>query len=403
MMQPFVFHTPTRIVFGDDTASSIGELLADLGMRNPLVVTDDNLIRAGLLKTILAGLESSGFSKPAVFDEVPPDSDLVSVRKAAQLAIDARCDSVIAVGGGSVIDTGKVANIGLSCGGDVLDFEGMNTLSSRLLPMLAVPTTAGTGSEVSAVAMVKNQEERKKLMFASRYLFPDIAILDPRLLLSLPPKLTAATGIDALTHAIESYVATTSNPAADGLCLEAMRLLFINLPRATVNGADLEARSGTLAASMMAGVAFSNAGVGIVHALAHSVGARYGTHHGLTNAIFLQYGMEFNLDSVAEKFGRAYAYLSQTLPASDLSKKQTIQQAAIDLDVSRSAKMLIEAVRSLISSLGLPRCLKDAGIGTISKQDLQELAETAVNDPAILFNPKPASIDELIEIIKRAY
>src|SRR5262249_42161279 len=161
--------------------------------------------------------------------------------------------------------------------------------------LIAVPTTAGTGSEVSAVAMVKDHEQGTKLVFGSRFLFPDVAILDPKLLLSLPPKLTAATGLDALTHALESYVASTTNALADGLSLEAMRLIFANLPRATRDGADLEARSATLVGSMMAGLAFTNAGVGIVHAIAHSVGGRYGSHHGITNAVLLPLGMEFNL------------------------------------------------------------------------------------------------------------
>jgi alcohol dehydrogenase len=206
-MQPFIFHTPTKISFGEDTASGVGELLVEFGGTQPLLVTDANLQKAGVLKPILLGLKDSGIGEPIIFDKVPPDSDIACVREAVEAARQGGCDCVIAVGGGSVLDTAKVANIGLTLEGDLLDYEGMNTLAGRLLPLIAVPTTAGTGSEVSAVAMIKDHEQQKKMMFGSRFLFPDVAVLDPKLLVSLPPRLTAATGMDALTHAIESFVA----------------------------------------------------------------------------------------------------------------------------------------------------------------------------------------------------
>lgn len=399
-MQPFTFHTPTRIDFGEDTASGVGDLLAEFGATHPLLVTDANLRQAGVLRPILDGLQASGIEAPVIFDRMPPDSDITSVREAAKAAREAGCDCVIAVGGGSVLDTAKVANIGLTFEGDVLEYEGMNTLASRLLPMIAIPTTAGTGSEVSAVAMIKDHEQHKKLLFGSRYLFPDVAVLDPKLLVSLPPRLTAATGMDALTHAIESFVAMTKNSPSDALCLEAMKLIFSNLPRATKDGADLDARSAMLVGSMMAGLSFTNAGVGIVHALAHAFGGKFGTHHGLANAIFLPLGMEFNKPEVADKFEMAYRYLVVVMQSAPEPARAWF---TADGGTANDADKLIDAVRKLSEACGVPARLRDAKVPELSDADILELAETAMTDPALMFNPTPASIEDLTEIIKRAY
>lgn len=387
-MQPFTFHTPTRIIFGEDTASGVCEIIKELGGEKTLIVTDANLIKAGVLKPILEAFREDGTGEPVIFDQVPPDSDVPAVMAATEKAEKNYCDSILAVGGGSVMDTAKVVNICLTFGGDMLDYQGLNNLPGKLKPLVAIPTTAGTGSEVSLVAMIKDAKERKKLLFGSRFLAPDAAILDPTLTLSLPPKLTAATGLDALTHDLESYVALVSvSPISDSLCLESMRLLFEYLPRATKSGGDLEARAQTLAASTMAGIAFTNTGVGIVHALAHATGARFGTHHGMTNAVFLPHGMEFNLDAAAHRYAEAARYL----------------KIAESSDERKAAGELIKAVRSLSSLCGLPHRLRDLGIPEISEAELAELAEEAITDPAIMFNPKEASVEDVIEIYKRAY
>lgn len=397
-MQPFTFHSPTKISFGEDTASGIGDILYEFGARRPLLITDANLQKAGLLSAIMEALRENGIEETPVYDEVPSDSDITSVRAAVEMGRRHGCDSVIAVGGGSVLDTAKIANLGMSLPGDVLDYEGMNTLTSRLLPMIAIPTTAGTGSEVSAVALIKDHAEHKKIVFGSRFLFPDVAVLDPKLLVSLPARLTAATGLDALTHAIESFVAMTKNSPSDALCLESMKLIFANLPRATAHGKDLEARSAMLIASMMAGLSFTNAGVGIVHALAHAFGGKFGTHHGLTNAIFLPFGMEFNLPVVSDKFETAYRYLCVVLQdAPDPAP------AWFGGDAADGAQKLIQAVRNLTEVCGLPTKLREIGVPKLSPADVKELAEIAITDAAIMFNPHPAAEEDLAAIIERAY
>ncbi len=393
IMQAFEFCSGTRISFGEDTALSVADVLKELGATKVLIVTDGNLLKAGVVEPILASLAEGGFDKPAIFSSVPQDSDVDSVMSAVELGVKHDCDSLIAVGGGSVMDTAKATNICLTYQGDnyeghLVDYQGLNNLPTKLLPFIAIPTTAGTGSEVSLVAMVMDRREGRKLLFGSPFLAPDRAILDPKLLISLPPRLTAATGLDALTHDIEALVAPIAPSAfVDALALESMKLLFEFLPKATADGSDIEARGKTLVASTMAGLAFTNSGVGIVHALAHSTGAKYGTHHGMTNAVFLPHGMEFNMDVSESRFAHASRYLGFSASSRD----------------GEAADALISAVRNIICDLGLPDRLQDLGVPAPVNGDRQEIALLASTDPAIMFNPKEASLEDIIRIYERAY
>lgn len=389
---PFSFFTPTKIVFGAGTAYSVGDFLSDLGVSKPILITDKNLTKVGLLQPILESCQSAGLPVVTIFDDVPSDSELLVCRNAIEQAKKHGCDGVIAIGGGSVIDTAKIVNIALSLGGDVLDYEGMNTISENLKPLLAIPTTAGTGSEVSAVAMVKNQNT--KLLFASRFMFPNVAVLDPTLIVSLPPRLTAATGMDALTHCLESLAAVSANYVSDGTALEAVRLLFKYLPVATKNGADLEARSATLIASCMAGLAFTNAGVGVIHALAHTIGAKYGTHHGITNAVLLPHGLLFNVKESAPKLARVWRYVRMSLGASPVEVSFNDQEAVLHL---------IEDVRALMVECGLPLQLRELTLPELDEEDFVEIAQIAMTDAAMMFNPREASIEDLVQLLKEAY
>ncbi len=402
-MQHFNFLSPTKITFGEGTASGIADALFELGARNPLVVTDKILLEKGVLRSMLTGLAEGGISNPIIFSDVPSDSDVDCVRQAVALARENACDSIIAVGGGSVIDTAKVVNIGLTLGGDLLDYEGINNLKSPLCPLIVLPTTAGTGSEVSAVAMIKDHESGKKLLYGSHFLFANASILDPALLVSLPAKLTAANGLDAVTHAIESFVALGSNPFTDSFALHALSLLFLHLPRATKYGDDIEARSQTLLASTMAGISFTNSGVGIVHALAHTVGAKYSVHHGVANAIFLPHGMQFNLDVSKLRYAQIWRYLCTAIRACP-SAESHLSDKFIDVaDDQEAALQLVKAVKDLLIECSLPYRLRDANVPEFTEDELAELSDTAMTDPAIMFNPKEADSDALISILKGAY
>lgn len=384
-MNPFVFHVPTKITFGEQSSYGLADIVKEYGGKRAFFVTDQPLLNTRLLDPILETFQDVDY---VLFSDVPPDSDIEIVNRAGAIAREKGCDCVVAVGGGSVIDTAKVVNICLSYGGDILDYQGLNNLTTRLMPLVAVPTTAGTGSEVSMVAMVKDRGEGKKLLYGSRFLAPDVAVLDPNLTLSLPPRLTAATGLDALTHAIESYTAVISNSCfSDTLCVESAAMIFANLETATLSGDNIEARTNMLLASTMAGVAFTNSGVGIVHALAHATGARFGTHHGVTNSVFLPHGMKFNLDAV-------------TLRYADLAR--ALQLSKSDND-SRAAGELIDEVEKLCLAVGLPRHLRDLGVPKLDRSDLEELAFLASSDPAIMFNPKDSTVEDIIGIYERAY
>lgn len=390
-MNPFVFHTPTRVYFGENSASSCGDFLLELGGKKVLMVADAFLEKSGALRPLLESIKESTGNEPVLFTDVPSDSDIDCVNKATALARRQQCDAFVAVGGGSVIDTAKVINICLSFGGEVMDYQGLNIIERKLFPLIAVPTTAGTGAEVSFVAMVKDHGESKKLMFGSRFLAPDVAILDPMMIVSLPPKLTAATGIDAVTHDIECYVASgTYSVFTDAICLESLRLLFEFLPQATVDGENIEARGATLVASCMAGVAFTNSGVGITHALAHAVGAKYGTHHGMTNAVFLPHGMRFNFDTVYRRYARIAQFLG-------------FAEKNADNDDKALANLLVNKVEALLQQLQLPLSLRELGVPEFTDENLAELVDLAGADPAIMFNPREASSDDLTQLLKRAY
>ncbi|MBS2000326.1 MAG: iron-containing alcohol dehydrogenase [Cyanobacteria bacterium SZAS LIN-5] len=366
-------------------ASTAFEVAKELGGSKTFIVSDAVLAKTGILNPIIDAFDKDSY---CLFTDVPSDSDVETVDKAAEVARQFGADSFLAIGGGSVIDTAKVVNICVSLGGPLLDYQGLNNLTAPLLPIVCIPTTAGTGSEVSMVAMVKNHKEGKKLLFGSRFLAPNAALLDPTLLVSLPARLTAATGLDAITHAIESFSAViSSSPFTDALCLEALRMLFEFLPRATADGADIEARSGTLVASAMAGVAFTNSGVGIVHALAHATGATFGTHHGLANSILLPHCMTFNVDTVANRYALISRYLNFSSSAND----------------NDAASALIKAVSDISARVGLPARLRDTGIPALNETQLEELAFLAATDPAIMFNPKESSAQDIIEIYERAY
>lgn len=386
-LNSFIFNCPTRVMFAEHESASIASYAEDMGIIKPLLVSDRGLVENGVLEPVIESLSDSGIPYET-FYEVPPDSDIDCVNKAAEFAREKECNSIIAVGGGSVLDTAKVVNLCLNQGSDLLANQGLNILHERLSPFIALPTTAGTGSEVSFVAAIKDRCEKRKLVFGSRFLAPDLAILDPTLLLSLPSKLTAATGMDALTHAIEALACSvTQSPLTEILSIEAMRLLFEHLQRATRNGDDIDARAGTLVASTMAGIAFTNSGVGIIHALAHATGALFKTHHGLTNAIFLPHGMRFNKEESCHVYARAARSLGYAGRQND--------DTACDI--------LIGKVEELMESISIPPQLRTIGVPAMEGELLEHWSELVLEDPSIMFNPRYATTEDVIDIYERAY
>lgn len=381
MQEYFEFGLGARVLYKAGLARELGQILEDMGVKRAFIVADKGVVAAGLLKPVLEGIVGSA-EVVGVLDDVPANSSVQVVTAGAETVRAAEADVIIAVGGGSPLDTAKGMRLLATFGGAVPDYEGYNVIPGRLMPMIAIPTTAGTGSEVTSIAVILDEAEDRKISLVSRYLYPDIAILDPELTLTLPPRLTAATGMDALSHAIETYVSTENNPFSDSLALAAIDMIASHLRDAVQVGTDIEARGKMLLASAMAGVAFSNSLLGVVHAIAHAIGGKYHVHHGTLNALILPYAMQYNSVVAPERYVRiAWAMGVQ---AGGRSDNEVIADG-------------VNAVRTLAADCGLPIRLRDV---EVPEEALPELAAIALVEPAIFNNPRIATEEELLDLLR---
>jgi alcohol dehydrogenase class IV len=383
--QLFEFQVRPRILYGPHSVREVGFEAQKLHGTSAVIVTDKVLHQAGLAQRVADGLTGSGVTLAGIFDAVPPNSEVQVVEDGAAFARAAGCDLLIALGGGSVLDTAKGMNLLLTEGGALLDYEGAGLLSRPLRPLIAIPTTAGTGSEVTIAAVIRDEAQGLKLEFNSPYLMPDVAILDPELTLSMPSSLTAATGMDALTHAIEAYVSTGAQPLSDALAIGAIKMIAANLRQAVQHSDDLEARGSMLLAATMAGIAFSNTLLGIVHAMAHPCGGRFGVPHGLANSILLPYGMEFNLPACAPR-------LADVAVALGIDTRGMDEEAA--------ARAGIAAVRQLAYDCGLPTRLSEVGV---PHDGLAQMAADSLGDAMMFTNPLCAGEEDVLDLYERAY
>lgn len=383
------FQSPTQVKFGVGKIINLAEELLiedDLGDLSRIVlVTDRALAGLGIVRRVAAGLEGSPYEIVEVFDDVPSDSDVHAVDAAAQVLVDHGAELIIAVGGGSVLDTAKAASVIARHGGKLHDYEGLYMIPGPCIPVIAIPTTCGTGSEVSGGAVVKDHDAKTKIILGSPYLFPRVAVLDPELLQSLPPHLVAYTGMDAMTHAIEAFVSTDREPFSEALALRAVEMLGDNLPRAVADRSDMDAVSKVQIAAAMAGVAFTNAVLGATHAIAHSVGSLHGLHHGLSNAVALPYVMEYNLDTCPAR----YAALAQALGAE--------RNGHSEADLARES---VERIRALNREIGIPSVYAELGLGG-DETTVGEIAEAAMNDPCLAFNPRPSEYSDIEGLVRR--
>lgn len=394
MTKPYYeFFCPVKVIAGHAALEHIPFELSTLGAKRPLIITDKGVRANNLLAPIEAAFESTDAEIAAIFDDVPPDSSLGTVRRAAQLYRDNNCDAIIAIGGGSVIDTSKATNILVSEGGDdLLKYSGAHNLPKPLKPFFVIPTTSGTGSEVTMVAVVSDTEKNLKMPFASYYLMPHAAILDPRMTQTLPPHLTAMTAMDAMTHAVEAYTCMASNPISDAYATAAVKKVSENLFKVLDNPSDAQGRLELAQASTMAGIAFSNSMVGLVHSLGHALGAVAHLPHGLCMNLFLPYVLEYN----KEVNGGKIAELLLPLAGPDIYA-QTPGHLRADKAIAT-----IQAMRDRIYALTkLPRTLSETG--KVSEAHLDEVAEKALNDGSIIYNPKEATLEDLKTILKKAW
>lgn len=356
---------------GHDATKELCASMAQTATKKVLVVTDEGLVKAGIAGRVTDALDAAGV-RWSVYDGVQPDPTFAQVDAGlGQLDRDG-CDSVLAVGGGSSMDAAKVIAAMATNGRDARMLEGMMKVRNPPMPLCAIPTTAGTGSEVTVAAVVSDTETHAKKFFIDPKLLPDMTALDPGLMAGLPPPITAATGMDALTHAVESFIAKTSNPQTERWATAAVTLIFANLPRAYSDGGDLEARKAMALASYYAGLAFTRTSVGYVHAIAHTFGAYYRTPHGLANAIALPHVLDFSKEEARTQLSK----LADLIDAGGTSEQE-------------KAEAFIAAVRDLMAKIGIPyqlEALKREDIPAIAKQ---ALAEAHLNYPVPRYMGQP--------------
>jgi alcohol dehydrogenase class IV len=378
----FLHFAPTKLVFGAKSLAELPSEVDGLGCKRALVVTDGFLAtKTELLERVTSAL---GKRLAGVFTEVQPDSSVEIVDRGAGVANAVQADCIVSLGGGSSMDTAKGIALVHSEGGSLRDHQGFQGLSRPTTPHIAIPTTAGTGSEVTKVAVIK--DDQQKLIFGDFHLYARVAILDPELTFGMPSAITAGTGLDALTHAIESMHAVPAEPISDALALHAIRLITQHLPRALEAPKDVVARGQMLLAATMAGIAFDNAQVGLVHAIAHTVGARHHVHHGTANAIALPHVLRFNGDVAAE----AYREAGQAM---GVDTRALRDEAAVDA--------VARAVATLVGACGLPTRYRDVNV---PESDLGVIAEQCLSDAAIVYNPKPVTeAGEVMRVLRAAY
>ena len=384
-MKTFSFTGAKKIVFGNGSFATLPEQLAEWKVSRPLVVLDRGLAETGLrerLTALLAGAKI-GFT---LFDKTEPEPPLELADEGTKLALKKKCDGVVGIGGGSAMDLAKAIAVLAANQGKAEAYLGLNKVPGPGLPKIMIPTTAGTGSEVTFTAVFIRKKLQKKEGMNSPYLYPELALLDPELTLSLPSRPTAATGVDALCHAIESYTSVNASPMSELLSLEAIRLIGENLRTAVHDGANLAAREAMLLGSLYAGLGLANAGVTAVHSLSYPLGGKYGVSHGLANTLMLPPVMAFNVPGNLEKFADIAEALGEVVEG---------------LPLREAAWLSVEAVESLIEDCGIATTLEELGI---PEEDFPELAKAAMTVARPLANnPCKLTLEEMVEIYQEAY
>jgi alcohol dehydrogenase class IV len=401
MRTTWTFHSASELIFGVNAARELGEAARRRGLRRMFVIADPIILEAGCLEPVQAALEEAGIAL-----EVFPGGEPEPSIKAAQAAIDAghafRPDAVLGLGGGSNLDLSKIVAVVLRHGGQPRDYVGENKVPGPVLPLVCVPTTAGTGSEVSAATVLTDTEQQIKVGILSNFLRPLIALVDPLLTMSCPPKVTADSGIDALTHALEAFTAVDNahfplpagersvyqghTPFGDMVAEKAIELVGRFLRRAVKNGQDQEAREGMALAATLGGLAFSNVGVAAVHALEYPVGGAVHCSHGAGNGLLLPYVMRFNKPACTPRLARVAALLGEDVR---------------NLDESTAADRAIEAVERLRADIGIPLRLRDIHV---KEDQLRGFAEKAIKIQRVLrVNPRPTTVDDLEAILRAAW
>jgi len=377
----YEFLGPRKIVAGENSITSAPNEVRSLKGMKPLIVTDAGIANTGLLRRLTSLLDEEKI-RYGIFSEVEPDPGFAIVEKGKRVFMEGQYDLLIALGGGSSIDTAKMISFLATNEGTVRDYMGIVVFKNDPISVIAIPTTAGTGSEVTHTAVVTDVDQKRKLLIKGTQLIPKTAILDPTLLSSLPPEMIAYTGMDAFIHAVESFLSLRSNLMTQQFSLSAVRLIYPSLLPFKENPKNTDLASKMLHGSCLAGIAFTNAALGAVHALAHPIGSHYHLPHGFTCALFLCQVLKENKDAVLEKYG----FLLETLGISSQG-----------LSAERCTEKLIEAVDAFMKRLEIPVSLSALGI----KHEVQPMMiEDAMKSPGLMANPKKFDRDKIVELLE---
>lgn len=383
--QSFSVNQPIKIHFGVDSVKQLGDVVNQLNGSRVFLVADPGLKKAGIIRQITSALNRKKIPY-TLYDKVAPEPGLKLADLGTKLAKKNKADCVVGVGGGSALDIAKAISILLTNGGKAEDYLGLDKIKLPGVPKIMVPTTAGTGAEVTFTAVFINEKTNSKGGMNGDPLYPDVAILDPALTLSLPPNITAATGIDAFTHALEAFVSTQAHAISDMYALEAMNLISNNLGTAYANGMNIEARSAMLMGSLLGGKALATAGVGLVHAMAYPLGGMFNTAHGLANAVLLPYVVEYNIIGDPEKFAviaQIMGYETEGLP------------------LREAGQLAVEAIHQLNTDVGIPNSLEALDIPSNKIPEMAKIALTVTRP--VENNPRRPTVEDVIAVYEAAF
>lgn len=378
------FFIPAVNVMGAGSVNEATQAIYDLGFRKALIVTDVGLVTVGVASQVADLLLRKGIQS-VVFEGTKPNPTVANVEAGLSLLQASQCDCVISLGGGSPHDCAKGIALCASNGGHISDYEGLDRSSKPQLPLISINTTAGTASEMTRFCIITDEKRHVKMAIVDRNVTPILSVNDPELMVGMSKGLTAATGMDALTHAVEAYVSTAATPITDACAIKAIELISANLRIAVNDGKNMEARENMAYAQFLAGMAFNNASLGYVHAMAHQLGGFYDLPHGVCNAVLLPHVEEFNASTSATRLSDVARALGE-----DVSK----------LDPSAGASAAVTAIRHLSKDVGIPAGLEALGA---KRSDIPTLAENALKDVCGLTNPRPASKTEIESIFEAAF
>ena len=384
-VKTFSFRAPGVTIFGRGTSKDTGPRAKQLGARKVSIITDKNIVNVGIAEKIVQSIRSANL-EVNLFDEIEGEPDIDMIENCVRAVREESPEVIVGLGGGSCMDAAKVVAILLKYGGKVCDYIGTEKVPGKGLPVILLPTTAGTGAEATPNAIVTNKSIKLKQAVVSTYLLPDVAIVDPSFTDTLPPKVTAFTGLDAFTHAFECYICKKASPLTDIIVLEAIGLIAQNLREVIKNPDNKQARDKLALGSLLGGIAITNSGTGGVHALAYPLGGTFGIPHGLANAIMLPWISEFNMPACIHKFAQVAEKMGEN------TKNLSPEEAAIKA---------VSAIKKLVEDMPIPSRLRDVGI---EKEDIPRLTDLASEVKRLLDNnPRELGVSEIRKIYEKAF